>query len=165
MALVVMSVEGVLSDPVLPSMGLINTEASLSGRNLYLALKDTVSIVMVSAEPDADVVKAWLIREHFGKYAGVHPFIPGEGLGVDAWKVKKVSDLIGIGHNISFYIDSSIEAIRGVLDVGVTGILVARSGELPGRAEQEYQSWYDLTESLDRHEALRAARILEEENA
>lgn len=165
MSTIVLSIEGVLTDSG-PNTDIMYCDASKSGRILYTMLKDSSRVLLVSSEPNVDKVKGWLARERFTRYADLHCYPIVSPLTPPQWKVQHIKDLMGVGHHIEFFIDSDPDTIKMAVEAGVTGVLIAYSGAIPGRIEkdQTYSSWYDLVDTIEAHSALRASRALEDED-
>lgn len=162
MGLVVVSIEGVLTvDP--PTGNSLNYEAAVLGRSFYDMVREGSRLLLLSSDRSKGRAKAWLMREHFTRYADLHCYPADELRSYSDWKAQHVIDLLGIGHHVSMYIDSDIEAIRKVLDGGVATMLVTYPSRLPGRQvnEQAYSPWYDLVESIEHESVLKAAKALE----
>ena len=165
MATVVMSIEGVLTDA--PHEGnLLSCESSGNGRTLYRMIRDASRVLLISSDPSKERVKAWLARERLSRYADVHCYPTDSMLSYTNWKVQHVNDLIGVGHHIAFYIDSDPRAIQTALEAGVGAMLVAYPAVLPGRSSHEhtYSPWYDLVDSIEQQNLLRATKGVEEDD-
>lgn len=164
MATIVLSVEGVIANAPI-SDNLLLCESNRDGRVLYTMLRDSARILILSSDPSKDRVKAWLARERLTRYADVHCYPPDSMLSYAEWKIQHVNDLIGVGHHIAFYIDSDPEAVRNALEAGVGAILVAYPGVVPGRSthEHSYSPWYDLVDSIEQQNLLRATKGTEVE--
>ena len=166
MATIVVSIEGVLTDSP-HGANLLSCESSGDGRTLYRMFRDTARVLLLSSDPSKERVKAWLARERLSRYADVHCYPPDSMFSYPEWKVQHVNDLMGVGHHIAFYVDSDPEAVRKALEAGVGALLVAYPGVIPGRSthEHSYSPWYDLVDSIEQQNLLRASKGLEEDDA
>lgn len=160
MTTVLLSIEGVLTDTSGTGDLLASAEASTSGKVLYAMLRDTARVVLLSCDTSKDRTAAWLARERFSRYADLHCMPPDTDLSPSAWRVQHARELQGIGHHISFFIDSDPGAVAAALNAGIAGILVAGSAVTPGYRSDDmpYTPWYDLVESIERQKTFRAAR-------
>jgi hypothetical protein len=106
-----------------------------------------------------------MARERLTRYADIHCYPPGSDLNPAEWRIKHLNDMIGIGHHISFYIDSDPATVGRALECGVNALLVAQAGDVPGKSEKEqaYSPWYDLVETIEQQSLIKAARGVEEE--
>ena len=166
MATVVMSVEGVLTATP-DGSNLLSCESAGDGRTLYMMLRDTSRVLLLSSDPSKERVKAWLSRERLSRYADIHCYPPDSMAPYAEWKVQHVNELIGVGHHIAFYIDSDPSAVQRALEAGVGALLVAYSGVAPGQHSHEhsYSPWYDLVDSIEQQNLLRATKGVEEQDA
>lgn len=132
-----------------------------------MTLRDASRVLLLSSDPAKDRVKAWLARERFSRYADVHCYPPDSMLSYAEWKVQHVKELIGVGHHIAFYIDSDPAAVQDALEAGVGALLVAYPGVVPGRSahDHSYSPWYDLVDSIEQQNLLRAAKGVEVDDA
>lgn len=169
MPTIVVCLEGVLSDPTTSSGTILNSEALNGGKVLYDMLNNPQArIIILSSDPNADAVKAWLIRERMTKFAGVFSYDPGSGLSTDDWKVRKVRDLVGLGHKIAFYIDSNPSNVQAMLEFGVDAMLIGYSSSFLGEAsggfsedDRSYKPWYSLVDTIEQQTMLKTARAAE----
>jgi hypothetical protein len=164
MATIAMSIDGVLTTEN-GNENILNTESSNAGKVLYSALKETSRLLLLSNDPSKDRVKSWLARERFTRYADVHCYPIDTNMTYAEWRVKHIKDMIGIGHNISFFIDADPEAVGKALEAGVNSMLVAFPGVIPGRMDKEYEysPWYSLVDTIEQQSMLRASRFVEDE--
>lgn len=164
MATVVMSITGVLS--VEGAENLFHCESSLSGRVFYDMIRDTSRVVLLSNDPSKDRAKAWLARERITRYADVHCYRPESLLTPTEWRIQHLRDLIGVGHHISFYIDSDPRAIGMALEAGVGTLLVTSAVGTPGFGAEElkYSPWYDLVDVIERKSLARASSAAEDDD-
>ena len=164
MAIVVMNVEGVLTDSP-PNANILTYESCGSGRVLYNMFRDSSRLVLLSLDHSKERVQAWLARERLTRYADVHCYPPGSDISPAEWRIKHLNDMIGIGHHISFYIDSDPATVGRALECGVNSLLVAQAGDVPGKSEKEqaYSPWYDLVETIEQQSMIKAARGVEDE--
>jgi hypothetical protein len=155
MALIVLTIDGVLSDA--PTDNLLTAESSNLGKVLYDIVRGNERVILLADDHDKDRVKAWLARERFTRYGDVH-CQPRDSEGLPwEWRVKHVKDMLSVGHHVSFFIDSEPDAIRGILDLGVPALQVVASQGPPGgihSSESPYRPWYDLVETVERRSLL-----------
>jgi hypothetical protein len=164
MAIIVMNVEGVLTDSP-PNVNILTYEACGSGRVLYNMLRDSSRIVLLSLDHSKERVQAWMARERMTRYADIHCYPTDSILSPSEWRVQHLKDMIGIGHHISFYIDSDPATVGNALGAGINAILVAQAGDVPGKNEkgQAYSPWYDLVETIEQQSLIKAARGIEDD--
>jgi len=163
MATLVINIEGVLTENS-PETNLLSYESSGSGRVLYSLMRDSGRIILLSLDHSKNRVQAWLARERFSRYADVHCYPPDSMLSPAEWRVQHLKDLIGIGHHISFYIDSDPKAVGMALEAGVDALLLATTGVVPGSdRDKRYSPWYDLVDTIEQQSMLRATRGLEDD--
>jgi len=156
---VVLSIEGVLSTSK-PGQRLLNNDTIESGRLFYEFLKPSARIILLSSERDDSMVRSWLVRERFNRYAGLHCY-PGDNLdGYDSWKVQQIGWLISRGHHIGYYVDTSPGVVRDVMLQGVTSILLTYPAVYAGTGlrpnDRTYVGWEDLVETVEEQNMLRA---------
>lgn len=161
MATVVMAITGVLSVESDPN--LFYCESSIPGRVFYDMVRDGARVVLLSNDPSKDRTKAWLARERISRYADVHCYPVDSLLSPADWRVQHVKDLIGVGHHISFYIDSDPMAVGRALEAGVGTLLLTASASTPGFDPEGpgYSPWYDLVDVIERQNLVRAAKAVE----
>lgn len=164
MATLVMSIEGVLTDNP-PDSNILTYESTGSGKVLYTLLRDTGRIVLLSTDHSKERVQAWLARERFTRYADVHCYPRDSILSPAEWRAQHIKDLMGIGHHISFYIDSDPKTLGMVMESGVDCLLVACPAVSQGFKEKDqgYSPWYDLVETIEKQNTLRAAKDVGDE--
>jgi hypothetical protein len=157
-----MNIEGVLTEGA-PESNILNYEASGPGRVLYKMLCDSSRIVLLSMDHSKDRVKAWLARERMTRYADIHCYPPESILSPAEWRIQHLKDLMGIGHHISFYIDSDPTAVAAAMQSGIGALLVGYSGITPGHSDHNgsYSPWYDLVDTIEKQNLLRATKALE----
>ena len=162
MGLVVVSIEGVLTAGGSDNNSL-TYEAAVPGRAFYDVIHEGSRLMFLSSDPYRDRVAAWLVRERFGKYADLHCIPVDELRPYSDWKAQHVLDLIGIGHHISFYVDSDVHALSAVLSGGVAVMRVAYPTSLPGRSSggQSYSPWYDLVDSIEQASLAKSVKAVE----
>lgn len=168
MTTIIIGLEGVLSDPTTSSGTILNSEALNGGKVLYDLFKPQARIIILSSDPNEDAVKAWLIRERMTKFAGVFAYDPGSGLSPDDWKVRKVKDLVGLGHKIGFFIDANPSTVQAMLEFGVDALLVGYSASFIGEAsggfaedDRTYKPWYSLVDTIEQQTMIKTARAAE----
>jgi hypothetical protein len=129
-------------------------------------IQDTSRVLLLSSDHSKERVKAWLARERLSRYADVHCYPKDSMFPYSEWKIQHVNELIGVGHHVAFYIDSDPKAVQTALEAGVGAMLVAYPGVVPGRLSHEhsYSPWYDLVDSIERQNLLRASKGVEEED-
>lgn len=163
MTTIVMSVEGVLTHGSTDTHAL-NYEASVQGRVLYHALRDSTRLVLLSHDPSKDRVKSWLARERLTRYADVQCRPHDSALTPSEWRIWRLKELISAGHHISFFIDSDPATVSAALETGVGALLVVNSSVIPGEETPRYAPWYDLVATIERQSLLRASRSVEEDS-
>jgi hypothetical protein len=104
-----------------------------------------------------------MARERFSRYADIHCYPADTLLTPALWRVQHAKDLVGVGHHISFFVDCDPTAVAMALEAGIGGMLVARPGDSPGRRDGDmaFTPWYDLVDSIEKQNMLRAARTAE----
>lgn len=167
MATVLMAIEGVLTEDLSAGSDLLHYESSNQGKVLYNLFRDSARLVLLSTDPSKDRVKAWMARERFTRYADIHCYPIDTLLTPPLWRVQHTKDLVGVGHHISFYVDSDPTAVALALEAGVGAMLVGRPGDSPGKRGDDtaYQPWYALVDSIERQNMLRASRTAEATDA
>jgi hypothetical protein len=163
MSIVVMAIEGVLTDAAPRENNLLLADSSTQGKELYQIFRDGARLLMLSEDPEKDRAKAWMARERFSRYADIHCYPVDSMLSPALWRVQHIKDLMGIGHHISFFVDSDPTAVGMVLEAGVGAMLVVRPGDTPGKrgSDMDYQSWQDLVDTIEAQNMLRAMKTVE----
>lgn len=157
MTTIVMPIEGVLVDrPLYDSM--LNYEATDEGRDLFNLLKSQGRLILLSSDPSEDRVKAWLIRERLVGYSQVYVRPANSTVEPNQWRIDRMVEMMGIGHRISYYVDTDPVAIGKAMDLGVTSLLLGIPGTRPGQEKGSAgpSPWYSLVQRVEAQNTLRA---------
>lgn len=157
--IVVVCVEGVLSEPGLP---LSEAGPTLFGRRLYTTLHNSgESLCFISHTSNREMVREWLLREGFSDYVKL---VTNDD-GVDdpvRWKVGQVQSLVARGQHIMYVVDHDHRIVPSLSEVGVPTMLVVHPWGDPGRPFEDvpasYRSWDSLVDTIET-ESLRRAEV------
>lgn len=157
--IVVLSIEGVLSEPGLP---LSTAGPTLFGRRLYTTLHSAgESLVMLSTDQNRELVQDWLLREGFADYVKLLTREDSDLSPAD-WKLGCIKTIISHGQHIMYFVDNSPEIVSPVANLGIPMMLAVHSWNDPGRRDDDeeatYRSWDDLVGSIEA-ESLRRAKM------
>jgi hypothetical protein len=142
----VLAIEGVLARG--GDAPLIMRDADPFGRSFYrMMVQGGANPILLSSEIHEEVSRAWLSQEGFGKYTMIYNAPPGADF--TEWKVGSIRNLLGSGYNIAAYMDSDVETVRQVLDLGVNALLPVLTPISAVNRSPEYRSWYSVVDEVE----------------
>ena len=156
---VIISVEGFLTE----GTDLRNSPPIQSSRILFDTLKATYQVVFLSTEPDQVLVRSWLKKEHFLKYATVFCRPASSILTPVDWKMAQVRELQADGWSIAYFMDTDPQAVEAAFLEGLPSLLMAS----PHYARPEWRPdtthavrpWDTLVSTLEKENLLRVQEV------
>ena len=130
MRIAVVALEGVLSE----TTNLKNSPPTVNGKALFDCLKGEYRVILLSTQPDFDLARYWLKKEHFTQWSMCLCYKPGL-FAPPMWKVSAIRDMLADGWEVGMAIDTDELVCAELRTLGVTTMLVSyptmRSGRLP----------------------------------
>jgi hypothetical protein len=142
MRIAVLPIEGVLSE----TDNLLNSPPTPMGRQLFKALKTEYRVILTSIQPDFDVARMWLKKEHFTQWSMILCYTPGI-FSQSMWKVQMVRDMLAEGWDVGMVYDADQRVTEELQALGVITMLVSYPTIRPGRIPEDpgpLRPWGDI---------------------
>lgn len=156
----IICVEGVLVD----GTDLRASPPTKFGRLYYDALKTQYQLLLISSlEPNAQLVRAWLKREHFAGFGTVFTRPSDTLLSPDDWKVSKIREMQSEGWPVALYVDTDPASVRAAFLEGIPTSLLSspRYGRPEWRPGEDrgIKPWDALVDTIEAEQLLKAPEV------
>ena len=142
--MVIITIEGVLAT----SDDLKTAAPTKWGKALYAGLRSQHHVIGLT-KADSDIAKMWTKREHFGDWSRIITY-NSPIMTWQQWRVDQVREILSEGWEVFFYVDSDVEVLNEVGQLGVCTLAVSYPRMPVGWKEVAApRSWSNVVATMD----------------
>lgn len=148
MQVTVITVEGVLTR----SDDLRNAQPTKWAKTLYEGWRSQTNTVALTRS-DPTLAAWWFRREHMLDWSDIHTYVQPEATHFtwERWRYEKIREFLADGWEIHAYVDTSLDIVEAVRDLGVMGIHIAYPTMAVGYREDQPvpRAWNDVVSTME----------------
>lgn len=148
--LIIMSIEGLLTK----TPNLHTEPPTVLGKTLFATFKDQHRLLLLSTNPNVELVKGWLLKERFKGYASLQCIPSNTTLTPSQWKADAVRTMLSEGWEVGMFFDADPAAVKAVFMEGVASFLLASPQyarpEWRPDVDKNIRPWDELVSTIEK---------------
>lgn len=153
MIMVVINIDGVLADGPMPT-----APSTLGGSMLYKSFASyDPSVYLISTAPSDEMVRVWLFREGFDRWARLETMDGSMLHDPVEFKTNCVNNMLASGLRPTLYFDDDPATVLAVADMGVTSMLMVE-GDLHEPGPRDVRGWDTIAGTIADQKVQRTER-------